>query len=201
MTLALAAILVACSTFALFRRGHGQKWRDVGGGHYRAQYGYTDPLCPWRDFEEDRSCKVNRECEFGYIRHQGYQSYGMFPVRYIVAQRVEKEELTKALEEKIPLLAKERGGKLIAILRGSDAAFEKANDEFLNQLEGHLRTLMAELYTPEQITRRNKEIECQLSKNMADPDRHRRLDGMIRFMGSAIGAEYGIHDHVKPEKC
>jgi hypothetical protein len=67
-----------------------------------AQYGYVDPLCPWRDFEQYRSCKLNRECEFGYIRHQVYQSYGMFPVRYIVAQRIEKEELTKALEEKIP---------------------------------------------------------------------------------------------------
>ncbi|KAH9203805.1 hypothetical protein DL95DRAFT_399012 [Leptodontidium sp. 2 PMI_412] len=69
-----------------------------------AQYGYSDPLCPWRDFEQSRSCKLNKECEFGYIRHQVYQSYGMFPMRYIVTQTIEKVELTKALEEMIPML-------------------------------------------------------------------------------------------------
>jgi hypothetical protein len=61
-----------------------------------AQYGYADLLCPWRDFEQHRSGKINRECEFGYIRHQVYQSYGMFPARHIVAQKIEKQELTKA---------------------------------------------------------------------------------------------------------
>jgi glutathionylspermidine synthase len=115
----------------------------------------------------------------------------MFPVRYMVAQRVEKEELTKALEENIPVLAQEQGGKLNAILKGSDAAFKQAKDKFLDQLEDHLRILMAKLYTPEQITRRNKEIECQLSENMADPDRQKQLDGMIRFMVSAIGTAAG----------
>jgi flagellar biosynthesis/type III secretory pathway protein FliH len=115
----------------------------------------------------------------------------MFPVRYIVAQRIEKEELTKALEEKIPVLAQEHGGKLNSILKGSDAAFKQAKDKFLNQLEDHLRTLMAKLYTPDEITRRNKEIECQLSENIADPDRQKRLDGMIRFMASAIGTAAG----------
>lgn len=88
-----------------------------------AQYGYPDPLCPWRDFEQRRSGKSNRKCEFGKIRHQVYQSYGMFPARHMVAQKIEKQELTKALEEKISALAREHGGKLNAILKGSDAAF------------------------------------------------------------------------------
>lgn len=35
------------------------------------------------------------------VRHQVYQSHAVFPVRCIVAQKIEKEELTKALEEKI----------------------------------------------------------------------------------------------------
>jgi hypothetical protein len=167
---------------------NGEIWEvDTTG----AQYGYADPLCPWRGSEQDRSCKLNRESEFGYLRHRAHQSYGMFPVRHIVAQKIEKEELTKALEEKIPELAQEHGGKLNAILKGSDAAFTQAKDKFLDQLEDHLRTLMAKLYTPEQITRRNKEIECQLSENMADPERQKRLDGMIRFMASAVGPAAG----------
>lgn len=167
---------------------NGEIWAvDTTG----AQYGYPDPLCPWRDFEQDRSCKLNRECELGYIRHQVYQSYGMFPVRHIVAQRIEKEELTKALDEKIPVLAQEHGGKLNAILKGSNAAFKQAKDKFLDELEDYLRTLMVKLYTPEQITRRNKEIECQLSENMADPERQKQLDGMIRFTASAIGTAAG----------
>lgn len=58
---------------------------------------------------------------------------------------------------------------------------------FLGQLEDHLRASVTKLYALEQITRRNKEIECQLSQNMADPDGQKRLDGMIRFMASAIG--------------
>ena len=36
---------------------------------------------------------------------------------------------------------------------------------------------MTKLYPPGQITRRNKEVECQLSQNMADPDRPKRMDG------------------------
>ena len=53
---------------------------------------------------------------------------------------------------------------------------------FLDQLEDHLRANITKLYIPEQITRRNKEVECQLSQNMADPDRQKGLDGLNRFI-------------------
>jgi glutathionylspermidine synthase len=115
----------------------------------------------------------------------------LVPARHMVAQKIEKQELTKALEEKIPALAREHGGKLNAILRGSDAAFKQAKDRFLDQLEDHLRVSMTKLYAPEQITRRNKEVECQLSQNMADPDRQKGLDGLMRFMASAVGTAAG----------
>jgi hypothetical protein len=91
----------------------------------RAQYGYTDPLSPWHDFEQYRSGKINKECEFGYSRHQVYQSHARFPLRQTVTQKIEKEEFTKTLEEKLPSLAREYGGKMNAILRGSDAASSK----------------------------------------------------------------------------
>lgn len=89
-----------------------------------AQYGYANPLCPWHDFEQHRSGKVNRECEFGYIRHHVYLSYGMFPVRHMVASTIEKQELTKLLEEKIPALAREHGGNAFADAVADDAEIQ-----------------------------------------------------------------------------
>lgn len=158
---------------------NGEIWAvDTTG----AQYGYADPLCPRRDFEQHRSCKINREYEFGYIRHQAYRSYGMFPVRHMVAQTIEKQELTKALEEKIPASAREHGGKLNAVLKDSDAAFKQAKDRFLDQFEDYLKASMTKLYAPEQMMRRNKEVESQVSQNMADPGGQKRLDDMMRFM-------------------
>jgi len=113
--------------------------------------------------------------------------YGMFPARPMVAQKIEKQGLTKALEEKILALAREHGGKLNAILRGSDVAFKQAKDRSLDQLEDHLRASMTKLYAPEQITRRKKEVESQFFQNMADPDRQKGLNGLMRFMASAVG--------------
>jgi hypothetical protein len=106
----------------------------------------------------------------------------MFPARHEVAQKMEKQDLAKALEKKIPAWPQEYGGKLNAILRGSDAAFRQAKNWFLDQLEDHLKTSIIKLYTPEQITRRNKVVECQLSQNMADLNRQKGLEGFIRFM-------------------
>ena len=54
----------------------------------------------------------------------------MFPARHIVAEKIEKQELTKALKEKIPTLAQKQGSKLDAILRGADAPFKQAKDRF-----------------------------------------------------------------------
>lgn len=42
--------------------------------------------------------------------------------------------------------------------------------------EDHLRASMTRLYAPEQMTRRRKEIECQLPQNMADPNRQIGLE-------------------------
>ena len=45
-----------------------------------------------------------------------------------------------------------------ATLRGSDAAFKQTKNRFLEQLKDHLKASMTKLYTPEQITRRNKVV-------------------------------------------
>jgi hypothetical protein len=44
---------------------------------------------------------------------------------------------------------------------------------------------MTKLYTPEQIMRKEKEIDHQLSQNMADPERQKSFEGMMRYMVSA----------------
>jgi hypothetical protein len=51
----------------------------------------------------------------------------------MAAQKMEKQDLGKALEEKVPAWAPEYGGKLNAILRGSDAAFKQAKNRRLDQ--------------------------------------------------------------------
>jgi len=120
------------------------------------------------------------------MRLRTYQLCKMFPVRHMVAQNIEKQELTQALEEKIPALAQENGGKLNAVLIGLGAAFRQAGDKFLDQLEDYIRTSMSKMYTPQQLTRRSKESDHQLSQNMADPDRKKELEGFTRFTASAL---------------
>ena len=167
---------------------NGETWAvDTTG----AQFGYMNPLCPWKDFVRNRSSKVNREHEFGYIRHRTYQSYAKFPLRHMVAQTIEKQELVQMLGAKISALAEEQGGKLNAILRGSDAAFNQTKDRFLNRLDDYLRMSMTKMYTPDQIARRGKEIDCQLSQNLSDPDRQKELEGLTQFTMSAALASSG----------
>ncbi len=161
---------------------NGEVWAVDATG---AQFGYVDPLCPWHDFEQRRLGKVEAERAFGHVRYKAYQSHGLSPLRNMVARKIELEELTEALEDKIPALAAEFGPKLHIVLRGSDAAFQQAKDNFLNQLDNEIISIMTEMYTPAQIMRRNKEVGCQLSKNMADPEGRKQLEVMMRRMGLA----------------
>ena len=108
------------------------------------------------------------------------------PVRHSVAQMTEKQELSEAIEEMIPALAQTCGGKLNVILRGSDAAFKKAKDIFLDQMEDHLRACMTKLYAPDQIARRVKSIDSQFSQNMVNPDSQKAGKDMMSFMASAL---------------
>jgi hypothetical protein len=161
---------------------NGEVWAVDPSG---AQHGHTDPLCPWHDFERQRSSKITDKYEFGYIRYQLYQSYGTFAERLMVVQSVEKLGLTKALEENIPALAREHKGELNTILKGSDAAFNQAKIKFLDQFEDCVKASMAKLYAPEQIARRNEEIKRQLSLNMADPYGQEKLKCLRTYMASA----------------
>lgn len=76
-------------------------------------------------------------------------------MKNMVAQKIEKMELTRKLEKKVPVLVRDHGGRLNAMLLGSEATFKQAKDRFLHQFENHLRAAMAKLYTPNQIARRH----------------------------------------------
>lgn len=154
-----------------------------------AEYGYPGPLSPWLDFALHRSSKINRESDFGYVRRQVYRQYGSFPLRHTVAHTIEKLEVTKALEERIPAWAQERGGKLNPVLRGTDVTFKQAKDILLDQIVDHFRLSMVMLYSPEYFLRRVIEIESQLAKNLANLDSREWLEGLTSFMASTMGGE------------
>ena len=156
-----------------------------------AQYGYPDPFCPWPGFEQRRLWKVVLDSELGAIRQQAYQMNEMMPVRRIVAEMTEKRDLTEAIEEKIPTLAQACGGNLNVIVRGSDAAFKRAKDRFLDQLEDHLRVSMTNLYSPDQIARRNQRIDSYLPQLKPDPDTRKFWRDLTKLMPSATGTRKG----------
>ena len=105
----------------------------------------------------------------------------MFSVRQIMTQKIEKQKLVIALEEKISALTRKHEGKLNVILRDSNSAFKQVKDRFLNQLKNHLRAFMIKLYASKQITRRNKKIKYQLSQNMTNSDRQKQHDEIHSF--------------------
>ncbi|KAE8315865.1 hypothetical protein BDV41DRAFT_574570 [Aspergillus transmontanensis] len=61
-----------------------------------------------------------------------------------------------ALDEKIPALANVYGGKLKLILQGSDAAFQKAKNELLDQLSICVNRCLDEIYAPERVAKRSR---------------------------------------------
>ena len=146
------------------------------------QYGYPGPLCPWPGFEQSRSCKVVKDSELGAIRQRAFEIKAMMPVRHVVAQMTEKRELAAAIEELIPPLAQAFGGKLSAILMGSDTTSQRAVGIILDQLETHLRVSMTKLYTPDQIAKRNQSIDLHFSQIIAYSGTQKAWGGLMRSM-------------------
>jgi hypothetical protein len=111
---------------------NGELWAvDTTG----AQFGYADPLCPWDEFEQQRSAKDIEAQEFGYVRWR--QESHIMP---------DKVALAKILEKKIPALVPKQGGKLRNLLGGSNIEFEQAKERFLALFEDYLKASLTELY-------------------------------------------------------
>ena len=168
---------------------NGEVWAvDTTG----AQFGYVNSLYPWHDFEQRRLGQIWAEHTFGHERYKGYQSIALDAIKNVLARKIELKELSEALEDKIPALAAEFGPKLHTIWRGSDAAFQQAKAKFMNQLDNSMRSIMAEMYTAAQIMRRNKEVECMVSKNMVDPEARKTSEIMTRKLDRYLAETRGV---------
>ncbi|KAA8576643.1 hypothetical protein EYC84_006732 [Monilinia fructicola] len=158
-----------CLSHDLYRvtLNNGEEWAvDCTG----VQYGYTEPLCSWSHISQHRLSKINAVNAFGYARqkpcHLGEIKHPI--VRMVVSKKEQAQrELAMALNKKIPELAQEYGGKLNAILEGSDAVFERAKDSFSAQLNDYVMAAVSKQNDHEQILRRSKEMDEFLSQVLA----------------------------------
>ena len=158
----------------------GEIWAIDATG---AQDAYPIPFTPWHDIAQTRAESVLRVGELGGIRDLICREHGTMPWRPMVAFPVENQELIQVLEEYIPTWVREHGARLNGMVTGSDAVFAKAKEQFLGTLDEHLKRYLAIMYEPEQVARRNKEIDDRLSQAQADPDRRQSLDSMLQALG------------------
>ena len=156
-----------------------------------APFGYPDPLCPWHDLGERRSCKVLAVGRSGKMRRQAYLAEEI-PMRHFVADIAEKRDLAEALDEKIPALAQEWQGKLSTIVKGSEAAFESAKGRFLDHFEEHLRVSITKLYAPDQIAKRNERVDDQLALNVANPNSREAWDEATSALASMFEGRMAV---------
>ncbi|OJJ35841.1 hypothetical protein ASPWEDRAFT_183849 [Aspergillus wentii DTO 134E9] len=139
---------------------NGEVWAIDPSG---AQYGYHGALYPWSELAAHRVGKAKHEFHFGYFRDTFRLQYGLFRrTQNDVSELTEQLDLAMAIEGKIDVLVKPYAGKLKTILKGSDAAFGKAKAEFLGRLEAVIVTSLDEIYQPERIVRRTKEVQRRL---------------------------------------
>ncbi|OOO09038.1 hypothetical protein OAory_01103340 [Aspergillus oryzae] len=127
----------------------GEIWAMDPSG---AQCGFSECLYTWSDFEKYRVGKIHFENSLGYHRGEmsRFNGYGLD------VSDMELLDLTSALDEKIPALANVYGGKLKLILQGSDATFQKAKNELLDQLSICVNRCLDEIYAPERVAKRSR---------------------------------------------
>lgn len=150
-----------------------------------AQFGYYEPLCSWRNFHQ-RISKVDRVNELGYIRHKVFYNHMKYPIRSMVSQQAEKEELVKTLEDWLPVWVTLHSGKFNTILQGPEATFESTKHGFLEQLSAHVKKSLARMYIPAEIAKRTKEVEARLAQNQADPTSLSEFLESLKFLASAM---------------
>jgi hypothetical protein len=139
---------------------NGDVWAVDPSG---AQFGYTNPLSAWHNYQRHRLSKVNTVVEFGHISRylfnttaNLYESPGECESTDWVAQRVEKRTLAKMIDEIIS------AQDLSNMLTGSDGVFESAKGRFLERLEGHVKSAMERLYSREVLQRLRQEVDGEM---------------------------------------
>lgn len=137
---------------------------DVSG----AQFGYPDPLCPWHDYEQNRSGMILSENNIGNTRHRISHTYQFCNTEISMGMDLQNHVFSRELDKIIPILAKEYGGKLNAILKGSDMVYKQATEKFLDQIEDHVKVSLNETYSPRMTMARNMVIQHHLSGKTED---------------------------------
>jgi hypothetical protein len=151
-----------------------------------AQFGYYQPLCSWKSFQQ-RISMVDRVNELGYIRHKVFYNHAKYPVKFMVSQQAEKEELVKTLEDWLSVGVTLHNGKFNAILEGTEATFESTKNEFLKQLSAHVKKSLARMYMPAEIAKRMEVVEARIAQNETDPISRNEFEGYLKFFASAMG--------------
>ena len=124
--------------------------------------------------------------ELGYIRHKVFYNHMKYPIRSMVSQQAEKEELVKTLEDWLPVWVTLHSGKFNTILQGPEATFESTKHGFLEQLSAHVKKSLARMYIPAEIAKRTKEVEARLAQNQADPTSLSEFLESLKFLASAM---------------
>lgn len=73
------------------------------------------------------------------------------------------------------------------ILKGSDTAFQAATQEFLQQVEDHVKVSLAQMFSPREVLCRATEINTQLSQNVPVPgSATKRMEVMQKAITSSV---------------
>jgi hypothetical protein len=148
-----------------------------------AQFGYYEPLCSWRSFQQWIS-KVNRVVELGYIRHKVFHNFANYPVEIMVSRQAEQKDLVEIFEEWF--LAR-HSGRLNVVLQESEVTFELTKHEFLEQLDSHVKGSLVGMCTPVEIAKRKEKVDAQLARNLANPASRKEFQGFFNFFMTALG--------------
>ncbi|KAE8325446.1 hypothetical protein BDV39DRAFT_206984 [Aspergillus sergii] len=139
---------------------NGEIWAiDLSG----TQYGFSQCLSPWREFENTRLTSVHRQANLGYHRVEIRRSCYHLKDRCMVIWWAELFDLAAALEEKIPTLSSSHGGNLKSILQGSEAAFQNAKSELLDKLGNFVNIGLDETFAPQSIAMRSQLVDIRMA--------------------------------------
>ncbi|KAB8278165.1 hypothetical protein BDV30DRAFT_234111 [Aspergillus minisclerotigenes] len=149
---------------------NGEIWAINPSG---AQYGFSQCLSPWREFENTRLISIHREANLGYHRVEIRRSCYHLKDRCTVIWWAELFDLAAALEEKIPTLSSSHGGNLKLILQGSEAVFQNAKNELLDKLGNCVNLCLDKTFAPQSIAMRSQlvDIRMALEKSTSHPER------------------------------
>lgn len=101
---------------------NGETWAvDITG----AQYGYYEVLYRWDDYRRERCERTIEQHHFGYLR-QNLESFLQSPMGKTLAGAI--DDVTSSRVELY-------GGQLVSMLKGSEAKFQAASQEFVQQFE------------------------------------------------------------------